>query len=87
MGFCINSAAHKPSRKRIQKLNEYKANPLLFINTFLRRAHEPYVSEEQYMKVAKGKPNVYDLRWQVRVRKNFFDNQQENSGHGSQEKS
>ena len=59
-------------------MDEYKSDPLLFINTFLRRAHEPYVSEEEYAKVAtKERPKVYDLRWQVRVREKFFksDNQ------------
>jgi hypothetical protein len=66
-------------------LNEYKDNPLLFINTFLRRAHEPYVSEGQYREVAKGKPNVYDLRWQIRVRNRFFNNLQDNLQHGDQD--
>lgn len=67
-------------------MKAYKDNPLLFINTFLRRAHEPYVSEEQYREVAKGKPNVYDLRWQVRVRKKFFENNnQQDLQHGNQE--
>jgi hypothetical protein len=67
-------------------VDEYKSNPLLFINTFLRRAHEPYVSEEEYAKVAtKERPKVYDLRWQVRVRKKFFNNQQKSSNHGNQE--
>jgi len=55
-------------------LEHYKNNPLLFINTFLRKAHERVITEEEYKEVAKGKPNVYDLGWQVRVRKKFFNN-------------
>jgi len=58
--------------KRQPKLEQYKSDPLLFINTFLRRANEERVSKEDYAKVAKGRPNVYDLAWQVRVRKRFF---------------
>jgi hypothetical protein len=59
--------------KRKPILEHFKNNPLLFINTFLRKAHENAVTEEQYKEVAKGRPNVYDLGWQVRVRKKFFN--------------
>jgi hypothetical protein len=56
-------------------MNAYKDNPLLFINTFLRRDGEPRVTEEQYREVAtKERPHVYDPRWQVRVREKFFKN-------------
>jgi len=54
-------------------MKQYKSNPLLFINTFLRKGHEPMVTKEEYDKVSKGKPDVFDLRWQVRVRKKFFN--------------
>ena len=49
-----------------------KDNPLLFINTFLRRADEQEVSAEDYAKVSKGKPDVYNLNWQAKVRRTFF---------------
>lgn len=67
-------------------MQKYKDDPLLFINTFLRKAHEPYVSEEEYRKVARGKPKIYDLEWQVRVRKHFFENQDKDQEHDNQEK-
>jgi hypothetical protein len=65
-------------------MNAYKDNPLLFINTFLRRDGEPRVTEEQYREVAtKERPHVYDPRWQVRVRNKFFNL---NTQHGNQDK-
>ena len=54
-------------------MEQFKDDPLKFINTFLRKGHEPMVTEEDYKKVSKGKPDVYNLGWQVRVRKKFFN--------------
>jgi predicted molibdopterin-dependent oxidoreductase YjgC len=61
-------------------MKTHKDNPLLFINTFLRRDSEPRVTEERYREAANGNPNVYDLRWQVRVRNKFFNL---NTQHGN----
>lgn len=54
-------------------MQRFKDDPLLFINLFLRFGDEPLVTEEQYAELSKGKPNIYDIRWQVRVRKVFFN--------------
>lgn len=56
-------------------MNHYKKNPLLFINTFLRRDGERKVQKEEYERVRNRMPNVYNIHWQVKVRKVFFENQ------------
>lgn len=56
-------------------MQKYKEDRLLFINTFIRRDGEPKVSEEEYSSLSKGRPHVYDVRWQSRVRKRFFNTQ------------
>lgn len=54
-------------------MQRYKDDPLLFINLFLRFGDEPLVTREQYAVLSKGKPNIYDIRWQLKVRKVFFN--------------
>lgn len=49
-----------------------KNDPLKFINTFLRREGEERISEEQFKEIAAKTKNVYDLKWQVAVRRKFF---------------
>jgi len=56
-------------------MEKFRNNPLLFINTFLRRDGEQKVQKEEYAKPSKGSPNVYNVQWQSKVRKVFFENQ------------
>jgi hypothetical protein len=53
-------------------VKHYKDNPLLFINTFLRREGEERVSDEQFKEIAEQTKDVYNLKWQVAVRRKFF---------------
>jgi hypothetical protein len=53
-------------------MKHYKDNPLLFINTFLRREGEERISEEQFKEIAAQAKDVYNLKWQVAVRRKFF---------------
>jgi len=56
-------------------MEKFRNDPLLFINTFLRRDGERKVQKEEYAKLSKGSPSVYNIRWQSKVRKVFFENQ------------
>jgi hypothetical protein len=45
-----------------------------FINTYLRMAHEPRVAPEHLTAAKLTTSTPYNLKWQVAVRKVFYDN-------------
>jgi len=45
-----------------------------FINTYLRMAHEPQVAPEHLATAKLTTDKPYGLKWQVAVRKVFYDN-------------
>lgn len=46
--------------------------PLQFINIFLREPSEPRVTEEAFKEIESKSKDVYNLKWQVAVRRKFF---------------
>jgi hypothetical protein len=57
-------------------MNPHRNDPLKFINTFLRRDGEKRLSEKQFKEIADRSKDVYNLKWQVAVRRKFFGDKQ-----------
>jgi len=46
-----------------------------FVNTFLRMAHEPHIAQEHLEVAGLTTDRHYGLKWQIKVREVFYNNQ------------